>query len=764
MKPIETVQYPMILDEITHYAQFSLSKEAVLSLEPSSNRLWIDRENTRVSCAMNCERLYGPLPMPGMSDITQALIKAQKDQTLDFLELISVARFTYSILQSLSYFKQMDLDITALSDLIQSLSVNLDLAKKIERCFSPSNEMLDSASKELASIRSKLRKKSSERLDKIQRFIASNASKLAEPISTHRNDRVVVLAKNSDKNSFGGIIHGESASGLSAYVEPPLFIQLNNEINELIIDESQEIERICFELSQAIKPYGSMYESTLDTIVTMDSLFARAIYGNKHNGICAQISDDRRFLLKQVRHPLIDEKTVVANTYRMGQNHQMILITGPNTGGKTVSLKVIGLSCLMAYSGIPILAEEAIIPLFDQIFVDIGDDQSIQQSLSTFSSHLMKLIDVTQHASASSLVLLDELGGGTDPVEGESLAIAILEHLRMKGVLTIATTHYTRLKQYAMQHESVLIASVQFDMNDMKPNYKYVEQLPGHSFAFEIAKRFGLDQDILNHAIQIRESAKSMAEKQLEKIEHQMAELYQKELRLNDLEASIEKEKEAVTLAKDHYIHYKDELYQKAQKELKEFIESKEEEALSILEELKQGQKQSLFSAKESIEKLQSISPNINEEHLESVKVGQWIKHKVSQQIGQVVEAKKRIFVSMNGIRMEVKLEDCIAASAPLKAKRFSVHSTQISSVPHEINCIGLRVDEALPLIDQYLDDCLLAKYPFCRIIHGHGTGALRNAVHAFLDKKSLIESYRLGGQGEGGPGATVVYFKGHKK
>lgn len=764
MKPIEIVQYPMILDEITHYAQFSLSKEAVLSLEPSTNRLWMDRENTRVSCAMNCERLYGPLPMPGMSDITQALIKAQKDQTLDFLELISVARFTYSILQSLSYFKQMDLDITALSDLIQSLSVNLDLAKKIERCFSPSNEMLDSASKELASIRSKLRKKSSERLDKIQRFIASNASKLAEPISTHRNDRVVVLAKNSDKNSFGGIIHGESASGLSAYVEPPLFIQLNNEINELIIDESQEIERICFELSQAIKPYGSMYESTLDTIVTMDSLFARAIYGNKHNGICAQISDDRRFLLKQVRHPLIDEKTVVANTYRMGQNHQMILITGPNTGGKTVSLKVIGLSCLMAYSGIPILAEEAIIPLFDQIFVDIGDDQSIQQSLSTFSSHLMKLIDVTQHASASSLVLLDELGGGTDPVEGESLAIAILEHLRMKGVLTIATTHYTRLKQYAMQHESVLIASVQFDMNDMKPNYKYVEQLPGHSFAFEIAKRFGLDQDILNHAIQIRESAKSMAEKQLEKIEHQMAELYQKELRLNDLEASIEKEKEAVTLAKDHYIHYKDELYQKAQKELKEFIESKEEEALSILEELKQGQKQSLFSAKESIEKLQSISPNINEEHLESVKVGQWIKHKVSQQIGQVVEAKKRIFVSMNGIRMEVKLEDCIAASAPLKAKRFSVHSTQISSVPHEINCIGLRVDEALPLIDQYLDDCLLAKYPFCRIIHGHGTGALRNAVHAFLDKKSLIESYRLGGQGEGGPGATVVYFKGHKK
>ena len=759
-KPQEILQFDLILNEIAHFATFSLGKEAILNLQPSHSKLWIERENARTQTAMECERLYGPLPMPGMTNINDALIKASKDQILDFEELINVARFTHAVLQTQSYFKSAEINLSALSDLIQSLEVNLDLAKKIERCFSPSLEMLDSASKELASIRTKFRKKNSERADKIQRFISSNAAKLTDTISTTRNDRIVVLAKNSDKNSFGGIIHGESASGLSAYVEPPLFIQLNNEISELFALEKAEIEKICFELSQAIKPYAVMYESSLDTMAILDSHFARAIYGNKKGGICALINEDKILYLKDIRHPLIDPKTVISNTYRLDKEHLMILITGPNTGGKTVSLKVMGLACLMAYSGIPLLCDRADVPLFDQLFVDIGDDQSIQQSLSTFSSHLTKLIDVTQHATKDSFVLLDELGGGTDPVEGESLAIAILETLRDRGVSTVATTHYTRLKQYAMQHENVLIASVQFDMEEMKPNYKYVEQLPGQSFAFEIAERFGLSPSILEKAIEIRESFKTVAEKQLETIERQMAELYQREESLKQLENEINLEKEQVSKAKDVFVTYKDELYLKAQSELKDFIEEKEEEALKILDDLK---KEHISSRKEVVEKLQSIPDTPNFNTLDKVKVGQWVKHKLSHQIGQIVEAKKRIFMQVNGIRMEVKLEDLEAANEPIKPKKFVVKSAPVESVPHELNCIGLRVDEALPLIDAYLDDCVLAKYPFCRLIHGHGTGALRSAVHSYLDKASFVESYRLGQQGEGGPGATVVYFKGHK-
>ncbi len=759
----EILQYDLILEAIAKFATFSLTREKIMALEPSNSLLWIERENKRTQAAMECERLMGPLPMPGMSNISMALVKANKDQTLSFEELINVARFTYSVMSVQTYFKTAEVNLSDLNDLIQSLEVNLDLAKKIERCFSPANEMLDQASKDLSSIRAKLRKKNSERSDKIQRFISANASKLTDSISTLRNDRIVVLAKNSDKNSLGGIIHGESASGLSAYVEPPLFIQLNNEISELLYQESEEIERICFELSQAIKPYVSMYASSLDTMAILDSHFARAIYGNKHEGICARVNETKTLYLKDARHPLIDPKEVVSNTYRLDPSHSMILITGPNTGGKTVSLKVMGLACLMAYSGIPLWVDEADVPLFDQVFVDIGDDQSIQQSLSTFSSHLTKLIEVTDKATDQSFVLLDELGGGTDPVEGESLAIAILDYLRDKGVSCVATTHYTRLKQYAMQRDDVLIASVQFDMEKMQPNYKYVEHLPGQSFAFEIAKRFGLNESILDQAISHRENAKTLAEKQLEKVEIQMAELYQKEEDLKKLENALEAEKAQVNRAKEVYISYKDDLYQKAQDELKDFIENKEEEVLTIIENLKQENKQNLQSARTSLEKILAISPSDPEAHLEKVKVGQWVKHRVTQQTGQVVEAKKRIYVSMNGVRTEVKLEDLIEGSAPVRKKKFTVKTVPIASVPHELNVIGLRVDEALPLIDQYLDDCILAKYPFCRLIHGHGTGALRAAVHQHLNKASFVESYRLGEQGEGGHGATVVNFKGYK-
>lgn len=762
--PIETLQYELILEEIASTATFSLGRKTLLEILPSSSRLWIKRENKRVQTAMNCERIMGTIPMPGMSDITIALTKASKDQTCDFEELISVARFTHSVLQTQAYFKQTEVDISDLEDLVSALEVKLDVAKNIERCFSPANEMLDNASKELFSIRHKLRKKSSERVEKIQRFIAANSSKLSENISTLRNDRIVVLVKNSDKNSFGGIIHGESASGLSAYVEPALFIQLNNEISDLIFQETQEVEHICFTLSQSIKPYVVMYQSSLSTMAILDSVFARAVYGNKHYGVCAQLNDQKEFFLKNARHPLIDPKDVVSNTYTLDSKHSMILITGPNTGGKTVSLKVMGLACLCAYSGIPILADEARLPLFDQIFVDIGDDQSIQQSLSTFSSHLLKLIDVTQKATEHSFVLLDELGGGTDPVEGESLAIAILEHLRSKKLCCVATTHYTGLKNYAMQHEDVLIASVQFDMEKMQPNYKYVESLPGQSFAFEIAERFGLDESILNKAKENREAAKTNAEKQLEKVEHMMADLYQKEERLNAFEAKLEADQDVIAKAKERFITYKDELYDKAQVELKNFIEEKEDEVLNIIDDLKKDHKQSMQSAQVSLKKLQEISPQEESQVLKSVKVGQWVKLRLSSQVGQVVEArKKKIFVSINGIRMEVKLEDLSEGTPPVNHKKFVMKSEPISTVAHELKVIGLRVDEALPLVDRYLDDCVRAHYPFCRIIHGFGTGALRTAIQNHLTKASFVESYRFGENGEGGQGATIVNFKGHK-
>lgn len=764
MKSIETLQFPEILNEIAHYTQFSLSESIIRQLEPHFSPLWIQRENNRTHVAMDCERLYGTCVMPGISDIHDALIQASKDMTLGFEDLMAVAVFGRTVQSVKAYFKHVNFDLGEFNDLIHSLDSSIHLSGQIEACFTPSLEMMDSASSTLKSIRTKLRKTLQERQDKAALFITKNSSKLSEGITTFRNDRMVVLAKNSDKHAFGGFIHGESASGQSAYVEPPILIELNNQISELMVLEAEEIQRICFELSQAIKPHADRYAHSLDSCALIDGYFARAHYGSVHQGVIARVHEQRELVLKGARHPLIDPKVVVSNTYRIEENHSMVLITGPNTGGKTVSLKVIGLSCLMAYSGIPVCADEAILPLFDQIFVDIGDDQSIQQSLSTFSAHLSKLVDVINHATSKSLVLLDELGGGTDPVEGESLAMAILNHLRRNSILTVATTHYSRLKQYAVTYPDVLIASVQFDMEAMKPSFKYVEGLPGQSFALEIAKRFGLKASILEEARSLRESAKTDVEKHMAQLEEQLNEVHQRLEKVALQERELNARQVQLEEAQSQFETHKEALYLSAEEEVKGYIERQEEEVSKWIENLKTQESPQLKDAQSLLKQLESSKPEELIQSLDSVKVGQWVKLKSSSQVGQVTEVKKkRIVVLINGIKMDVSLDNLVEAQAPIVKRSFTVKAEAIVSVPHEINIIGLRIEEALPLVDQYLDDCLRAKYPFCRIIHGHGTGALRNAVHAHLAKSSHIESYRLGAQGEGGQGATVVSFKGPK-
>jgi len=768
MTNLETLQYLDVLEEIANYAQFSLSKQAILNLRPVYKPLWIQRENARTFVAMDLERLYGACPMNGMKDIRAALIGASKDQILAIEDLMAVATFGRSVQSAKTYFKNAKVELAQLDDLARGLESSTSLSSSIESCFSPSLEVLDNASSDLKHIRSKLRKTLQERQDKAAGFILKNSAKLSESISTERQGRIVVLAKNSDKHAFGGFIHGESASGQSAYVEPPILIELNNAVSELMAQEQEEIERICFELSQKIKPHCVSYQSSLETMTLIDSHFARAYFGNKHQGLIASVSDSRELYLKQARHPLIAAKDVVANTYHMDANHRVLLITGPNTGGKTVSLKIMGLFSLLAYSGIPVLADEAHIPLFDHVYVDIGDDQSIQQSLSTFSAHLAKLADITTHATSTSLVLLDELGGGTDPVEGESLAMAILNYLRENKVMTVATTHYSKLKQYASTHEDVLIASVQFDMEAMKPTFKYLEGLPGQSYALEIAKRFGLSQRILDQAQSLRQAAKSDLEKLQENLEKSLHEVQQLKEAILTQEVESRLKLDELTQEKQAFEAHKEALYLKAEAEVDAFIDAREEEAEKILETMRQTQTSGKLH--EAIESKQALVSSKTErenliETLDSVKVGQWVRMKRTSQLGQVVEVKKKgAVVQVNQIRMEVAFSELMAGVAPLQKKQFSIKAEAAPQVAHELNVIGLRVEEALPLVEQYLDDCLRARLPFCRIIHGHGTGALRSAIHVYLAKQQHIDSYRLGAQGEGGVGATVVSFKGQVK
>lgn len=758
----EVLEYPLILDEIAQYTQFSLSRKMIQDLKPSFKLLWVNRENKRTYEAMELLRLHGPCPMAGMKDIRLTLEKASKNMVLGMDELMDVAVFGRGVHLAKQYHQKSEIKLEALTDLFESLQENVKVSLAIESCISPNIEMMDQASSNLAQIRQKLRRVLSERDGAVQRFMQTHATSLAENISTIRNDRVVVLIKASDKHKVGGLIHGESASGLSAYVEPPVLLELNNRIQEALAQEQEEIFAICKSLSALIKSISDNYLHALETMAYLDTYFARAYYGEKHQGRMATISEDKQFYLKDARHPLIDAKQVVANTYRMDDKHPILLITGPNTGGKTVSLKIVGLFTLMAYSGIPVLSDEAIVPMFDQIFVDIGDDQSIVQSLSTFSAHLSKLAYLTDKATSNSLVLLDELGGGTDPQEGESLAIAILEYLRKKGVKVIATTHYSKLKEYALIHRDILLASVQFDMEAMRPTFRYLEGIAGQSFAFEIAARFNLNPAILEHAKELKLAAKSELALLQERLDQKTLELKIWEEKLDTAQSELNQERNALQQKLMQFEAQKEKKQAELQEALDELYEEAQIEAEVILSEMR-SQDQPLHTLLEKKKQLSQKRPQVKtEKPLENIEIGQWVKLKATNQQGKVIQLKKKVVVVMiNSIRMEVGPHQLALGNAPKAQKSITITQEAVPTVPLELNVIGYRVEEALPIVSQYIDQCLRAKMPFARIVHGHGTGALRQAVHGLLAKQVRIESYRLGGQGEGGVGATVVQFKG---
>lgn len=758
----DVLEYPLILEEISHYTQFSVSRELILNLKPQFKPLWVMRENHRTEEAMDFLRVVGSCPMSGMKDISIALEKASKDITLTIEELMDVAVFGRGLGLAKSYYQKAEIKKEYLSDLFISIQDHPRVSIEIEKCISPSLEMLDSASSTLKSIRQRYRKAISDREVVTQRFMHQNASKLSDTISAIRNDRVVVLVKSSEKNSFGGLIHGESASGLSTYVEPPVLLDLNNKVSLALEEEKEEIFRICKELSQFVKPIADDYLNALETMALIDSYFARARFGEIHDGRVAELKESSSIYFKNARHPLIDPKQVVSNTYHLESSHPVLLITGPNTGGKTVSLKILGLFCLMTYSGIPVLADEAYCPMFDQIFVDIGDDQSIVQSLSTFSAHLSKLATICDQATSQSLVLLDELGGGTDPQEGESLAIAVLDFLKDKGVKVVATTHYSKLKEYALKSNDVLMASVQFDMEAMRPTFKYLEGIAGQSYAFEIAARFNLNPQILEKANQLKIEAKSEQALLQEKLERKMIELKQFEETLQSQQSELESLRNQLTKQEEEFNQTKENRLLKAQDEIDAMIEAAQEEAQTILDEMRAQSKAPMHELIAKKQQIDSKRIKVKEEtKLENIEVGDWVKLKSTNQQGQVLQVKKKqVVVNINGIRMEVNQTQLLRGEAPKQQKQVSIKHEAIASVPLECNVIGYRVEEALPIVSRYIDDCLRAKMPFARIIHGHGTGALRQAVHTLLAKQDRIESYRLGGQGEGGVGATVVTFK----
>lgn len=764
----QPLEYDVVKDAVSKYCAFSLGREYVLNLEPMNDEWQMKRELNRTQEAYDLTMAYDTLPLSGIHDIEHIVLAASKDITLREQELYQVVQQIKACQNIQKYMKDSELKTPHIHELTDSLSIELTLAQAIEQCISSTYEVFDHASADLKHIRREIKTCEAEISKEVQRFIARHTSSLMDTITTKRNDRICVLVKVSEKNSLKGFIHGESASGQTAYLEPESLLILNNRLQSLRSKENEEINRILFSLSQQVKQHKEMLLGNLDTCILLDALFAKASWCKDVQGCIGEIRpNSSRLYLKNARHPLIDPQKVVANTYEIKDPKRMMIITGSNTGGKTVTLKTIGLFTLLTMSGMPVSAEEAIFPLFDHVFVDIGDDQSIQESLSTFSAHISKLAAICEEANEHSLVIVDELGSGTDPKEGEALAVGILETLRKKHVMSIASTHYSALKEYGTLHEEILLSSVAFDLERMKPTYKYVEGVSGQSNAFEIASRYGLHNDIIEYAKNFKDQQKTQSDQLMETMEaliHENQQLKEKmEHRLADvkqLQISLAQQKEKLQLEQQK------ELEKIKEKASQEYME-KMEEAQQIIDQLKSMQAdvkphEYIQLHKELQNTLQETDEETSETKEEEFKVGDYVLLKEYDYYGDILEVTKdKATVNVNGMKMKVPFSKLQMAKRTKKKKQeASYQKSIVSSFSMELNVIGMTVNEALPVIDKYLDNAILAKVFQVRIIHGNGTGALRQGVHNFLKKHPRVESYRVGGQGEGGLGASVVTLK----
>lgn len=769
-----SLELNVILAQVSKHCAFSLSKEAVLSCVPSFDPLIIRRDHARMKEALMAVVKYGTIPMAGIRDISDMLKNAAKGRTLSANDLNNEIRFIQGIRSIRNYAKELiDFEHPYLDDLISTLIVHEHTEKFLSRCINEYGEVMDSASHELASIRVSIRRSEHDIAQAANRFVATHSDSVVDGIITYRSGRAMILVRASEKNQFGGLVYGDSASGQASYIEPSALVSLNNRRQEFIDREQQEIARILDECSKEVGRVAKEELANLETCTILDTVFAKAAWGAANDACAAELSETKVIELIKARHPLIDPLKVISNTYHIGEPKKILLITGPNTGGKTVSMKVIGLFTLMTYCGMPVTCESAVIPFFDRVFADIGDDQSVVSSLSSFSAHISKQAEVCREATADSLVLLDEVGSGTDPSEGEALAIAILNTLRETGCMVVATTHYNRLKAYGKRHEDILCASVEFDMKALTPTYRYMEGTTGSSNAFEVAQRYGLPRSIVRYARFLRNQAKTEEDTLIERLEEQLSETRRKS---EELEAKLKEAEELrSTLNKEKILleKQKDELREKAEKEAADYVEAARQEADEILENLRNSQQNiRIHEAIGERAKLAKIvktkQPEIPYDPDHEFAVGDAVELRSSNQVCEVISiGKKDMRILLNGREMRVKKDQVrpsVHVIARVKEKpTATIHIADrniFASVPLECNLIGLHVDEALNKMGDYMDQAKLHSLKTFRIIHGDGTGRLRKAVHDRLAKDKDVEEFRLGMPNEGGTGATVVVMK----
>ena len=761
------LQFAEVKRQITRFCSFSLGITNIEEAQPSFYRLPVVTELKRVEQAIQCTYKYGSMPFGGITDISYPVSLALKDSSLTPLDLLSVADHSYAVKNIKSYIKNCENEKDALLELTDTLETMEKTADEITRCISRSGEINDNASAELSRIRKQIVRTQAMITSKLAEFIQKNGQYLQEDIVATRNGRNVVLIKNTYKNSVAGLQYGTSASGAATYIEPAVIVTLNNDLSMIKEAEGREIARILFNLSQLVKSDGRRYLSNNETLGLLDAVFAKAQWAKANDAIVANTSSNMDLIIEKGRHPLIDPSKVVENSYHIIDPIRTVLITGPNTGGKTVSLKLIGLFTVMHLSGMPLPCREASIPLYDNVFYDIGDNQSIQEDLSTFSAHIKKLAWICRKATNKSLVIVDELGSGTDPVEGQALASAVLEYFRKKQVYTVATTHYAKLKAYGQQYDDILMASVEFDHHRMKPTYRYLENTVGQSNALDIAQRYGFSQEIIDDALRFKEAQQAPEDVVLENLQKQLETAVQEREYLESQINALEKDREEFEKEKEKFARSKQDELDEARLKAHQIIEEAREDAEEIIEELKQQNSYDLNKVAQLKHQLTQLAQEEEEEFNDyddrNFAVGDYVRITITNQTGEIISLdRKNATILCNGIRIKSSLDNLVKTERPKKKKEVSVRNQAARNVSFkvELNLIGMTVEEAMPVLDKFMDNALLAKAPFVRIVHGMGTGALRKAVWDRLKKYNFIAKYEFAPSAQGGSGATIVTLK----
>lgn len=788
-KSLKTLEYDKIILQLEEYASSPLGQKLCRQLLPSIDIQEIRISQAETSDALDRVRQKGSLSFSGLRDVTDSLKRLEIGSFLGIAELLAISSILTIAAKAKAYgrHEESELPDDSLEEMFQMLEPLTPLNTEIKRCILSEEEISDDASPGLRHVRRSMKTINDRVHSQLNSLLNSNRNFLQDAVITMRDGRYCLPVKAEYKNQVAGMVHDQSSTGSTLFIEPMPVIQLNNQLRELELQEKKEIEAVLADLSNQTAPHIEEIRTNQELLAKLDFIFAKAALSRHYKGSEPSFNTQGFLNIKDGRHPLLDQTKVVPINIHLGKTFDLLVVTGPNTGGKTVSLKTVGLFTLMGQAGLHIPAfEGSELAVFEEVFADIGDEQSIEQSLSTFSAHMTNIVSILDQADSHSLCLFDELGAGTDPTEGAALAIAVLSFLHNMKCRTMATTHYSELKVYALTTPGVENACCEFSVENLQPTYRLLIGIPGKSNAFAISKKLGLPDFII-------EDAKNHLESNDETFEDILAHLEESRL-------MIEKEQEEIRLYKEEAAKLKNRLAEKEsrlEQRREKLLRQANEDAQKILREAKETADQTikninrLASSSGAAKELEAERTKLREKmnqvdqkltvktkgpkktlSAKSLRIGDSVKVlslNLKGTVSTLPNAKGDLYVQMGILRSQVNIKDLelimdpadnIADTSKQKTGSGKIKVSKSFSVSPEINLIGMTTDEAVPLLDKYLDDAYLAHLPQVRVVHGRGTGALRNAVHKKLKKLKYVQEFRLGEFGEGDTGVTIVIFK----